>query len=140
MVTVIMEDVHQIFGYAESINVYNDGKSVTYGAGDRQYKEIMRCWNAMIEGAHQMPAFGVSLNGMTTEAMKKNLWMEFDFGKVYECGGMPFEKLLVQVEKNFSGFNLVRYMREAGYEGRCFYLDLVNKNMTDLFNLLQNIT
>lgn len=139
MVTVIMEEISEIFGYTEKINVHNEGEIITYCSDDAQFKEIMTCWNAMIDGSHDMPAFGVSLNDMTVKALTEDLWIEFEFGKVLECNGMPFEKLLVQVEKDYSGFNLIRYLKKAGYDGRCFYLDLVNKNMSDLYNLLINL-
>ena len=52
---------------------------------------------------------------------------------------MPFEKLLVQVGKEYYGFNLIRYTSERGYDGRCFYLDLVGKNMNDLYDLLTDL-
>ena len=52
---------------------------------------------------------------------------------------MPFEKLLVEVGKEFYGFNIIRYTSERGYDGRCFYIDLVNKNMSDFYNILMDI-
>ena len=86
-----------------------------------------------------MPAYGVSLDKKTVKAMKNGLWVEFDFGKLTEYNGMPFEKLLVEVGKEFYGFNIIRYTSERGYDGRCFYIDLVNKNMSDFYNILMDI-
>ena len=136
---VIMEEITEVFDYSEIINVYNDGAKTVYSSGDKEYNRILACWNDMTNGAHDMPAFGVSLDSYTKKEMKKGLWVEFDFGKTLECNGMPFEKLLVSVEKDSQGFNLIRYNLNCGYDGRCFYLDLVGKNMGNFYDLLLNL-
>ena len=133
---VIMEEISEAFEQAENINVYNGGVKTVYAAGSDDYKEILACWNKTIEGAHDMPAFGVSINRLTVKELQKNLWVEFDFGKALFCNEIPFEKLLVQVQKEYYGFNLIRYNSDCGYEGRCFYLDLVGKNMNYFYDLL----
>ena len=132
-------ELHEVFNRTENINVYNDGKTVTYSKQNEEYKRILVSWYDMIDGAHQMPAYGVSLNRETVKAMKEGLWLEFEFGKIYESGGMPYEKLLINVQSGHSGFNLIRYNSKAGYDGRCFYYDLINKNMADLYCLLSNL-
>ena len=71
--------------------------------------------------------------------MKKGLWVEFSFEKVLECNGMPFEKILVSVLKDSQGVNLIRYNTNCGYDGRCFYLDLIGKNMGNFYDLLLNL-
>lgn len=134
-----MEEIHEVFDCADSINVYNGGAKTAYSSGGKEYSKILACWNDMINGAHDMPAFGVSLDRYTKEEMKKGLWVEFDFKKVLECNGMPFEKLLVSVEKGAQGFNLIRYNSDVGYDGRCFYLDLIGKNMGNFYDLLLNL-
>lgn len=136
---VIMEEICEAFDSAETLNVYNDGVKTSYSAGGAEYAKILSCWNEMISSAHEMPALGVSLNAYTVEEMKKGLWLEFDYKTLLECNGMPFEKLLVKVEKENYGFNLVRYTTENGYDGRCFYLDLFGKNMGELYDLLLNL-
>lgn len=132
-------DLDKAFNKAESINVYNDGEVTNYALKQKQFEEILVSWESMIDGAHQMPAYGVSLNKETIAALKTGLWVEFVFADIYESAGMPFEKLLIQVEKSFMGFNLIRYTTEYGYDGRCFYYDLVNKNMDDFYNILINL-
>ncbi len=124
---------------AEKINVYNDGTVYTYQTGSDEFNKIICEWNAMICDAHDMPAFGVSLNRETVKAMESGVWVEFEFGCVYESNGMPYEKLLVNVLKEYQGFNIVRYGSERGYDGRCFYYDLVNKNMSNFYDLLVNL-
>lgn len=131
-----MEEIHSAFEYAEKINVYDNGTKTVYSAGEEKFNGIMGEWNAMIASSHQMPAFGVSINDLTFSEMGSGLWVEFDFGKELVCCEMPFEKLLVKVGKEYSGFNLVRYTQKYGYDGRCFYLDLVNKNMGSFYDYL----
>ena len=133
---VIMEEISEVFDSAEIINVYNEGTKTAYSAGGKEYESVLTVWNKTIVGAYEMPAYGVSLNNLTVEEMQKNLWLEFEFGKELQHNGMPFEKLLVQVQKEFYGFNLIRYMSGHGYDGRCFYLDLNGKNMDGLYDLL----
>ena len=132
----ISVNLHKAFETAESINTYNEGVISTYAAGSRQFKEIIDCWKEMISCVHLMPAFGVSLNDMTLQAMQNGLWIEFDFGKQLKSGGMPYEKLLIQVSQGNCGFNLIRYNSVGGYDGRCFYYDLNGKNMDELYDLL----
>lgn len=132
-------ELEDVFCSAEKITVYNNGTVSVYGAGEKEFNDILVGWKAMTDGAHETPAFGVSLNRETEKALKKGIWAEFVFGTEYEYNGMPFEKLLINVEKDFCGFNIIRYTNEWGYEGRCFYYDLVGKNMADFYNILVNL-
>lgn len=136
---IVVENVTEVFDEAEQIIVYTDGASCSYGAGDPRYEGIVRHWNQMVCGSRPMPAFGVSIHALTLEEMKSGRWVEFIFGRTYEYNGMPFEKLLVKVESQFRGFNLIRYNAACGYEGRCFYLDLVTKNMGEFDRYLSEI-
>ena len=135
---MVME-IFEVFDEAEIINVYIGGVKTAYSAGEEEYKKILASWNEMIDGAHDMPAYGVSLDNLTRKEMKSGLWVEFDFGKVLDCNEMPFEKLLIKVEKDYYGFNLIRYNTNYGYDGRCFYLDLNGKNMGNFYDLLLNL-
>ena len=131
-----MEEISEYFDSAQTINVYNQGTKTAYSAGGKEYASVLTVWNKMIAGAHEMPAYGVSLNHLTVEEMQKNLWLEFDFGKELLHNEMPFEKLLVNVGKEYYGFNLIRYTSKRGYDGRCFYLDLNGTNTNELYDLL----
>lgn len=133
---VVMEDFNNIFNYAEEVNVYTDGVKCVYSSGSDGYKTILDGWAKLIDGSHDMPAFGVSINDLTLKALKEGKWVEFDFGNTYKFNGLPFEKLLIEVKPEFYGFNLIRYTSAAGYYGRCIYLDLVNKNMSQFYELL----
>lgn len=125
--------------YANKVNVYDDGKISVYTIGDKPFEEVINGWKCMICGAHDMPAFGVSLNKETVKALNSGLWVEFIYDKQYESNGMPFEKLLVNVQKGFYGFNIIRYNSDSGYDGRCFYYDLVGQNMDSFYDILSNL-
>ena len=135
----IATELCDVFDNAEKINVYNEGNITVYNSGDSSFNKILVGWKAMIENAHEMPAFGVSLDRETRKAMNGGEWVEFVFGKTYESNGMPYEKLLVNVNKSWQGFNLIRYNSKGGYDGRCFYYDLVGKNMADFCDILLNL-
>jgi len=134
MVTEIQ--LEKITDYATGVNVYTDGTTKAYPVGSEKFNDICAEWNAMLEGAHIMPAFGVSLHDETVKQVKKGVWAEFEFDGEYSSDGMPYEKLLVAVNPDWCGFNIVRYTASRGYDGRCFYYDLVGKTMKDFYNEL----
>ena len=131
-----MREIFEVFDKADSINVYNDGKAESYKCGTEEYNGIISCWYEMLENAYDMPAFGVSLNRETLEVMKNGRWIEFQFNKKLKHNCMTYEKLLIKVESAFQGFNLIRFNSENGYEGRCFYFNLVDKDMRKLSDYL----
>lgn len=128
--------LEKITDYAKGVNVYTDGETEFYKVGEERFERICAEWNNMIFGAHEMPAFGVSLNDETVKAMQNGVWAEFTFDRQLYSNGMPYEKLLVNVQPEWSGFNIVRYTAKHGYDGRCFYYDLVNKDMSGFYNCL----
>lgn len=131
--------LEKAFDCAQEINIYNQGECSTYGCGEPVFNTVLNGFKEMIDGAHEMPAFGVSINNLTMEARSEGLWVEFAFDKTYESNGMPYEKLLIEVRQGYQGFNINRYNSQYGYDGRCFYYDLVNKNMDNFYNILINI-
>ena len=132
-------ELYESFDNAENINVYNNGEMNVYGAGTEEFDNVLTGWKIMTDGARDMPAFGVSLNSETLKVLKSGIWVEFYFGKVYESNGMPYEKLLINVQKSSYGFNLIRYNSQGGYYGRCFYYDLAGNTMDDFYDILQNL-
>lgn len=133
---IMQIELEKITDYAKSVNVYNEGVKTAYVVGEDKFNEICAGWNNMINGAHIMPAFGVSINRETVRELKRGVWAEFVFGQELSSNGMPYEKLLVNVRPDWYGFNIVRYTAEYGYDGRCFYYDLVGKTMSDFYNTL----
>ena len=137
---MVMEiELEKLTDYAQSVNVIVDGKTEAYAVGTQQFNKICAAWNNMLVGAHEMPAFGVSLNSYTVEEMKSGVWAEFAFGKQLSANGMPFERLLINAQPDSSGFNIIRYTAKHGYDGRCFYYDLVGTTMSQFYDCLLNL-
>lgn len=136
---VIEMELNNIVASSESINVYNNGEVTVYRQNEEPYNQIVEGWMSLCKNAHEMPAFGVSLNNETIEARNVGLWVEFDFSKQYTHSNMTFEKLLVKVEKEWQGFNIFRYNENSGYAGRCYFFDLVGKNMSQFYDILVNL-
>ncbi len=136
MSEVKIMQLQEVFSQAEEISVLKNGAGETYAAGTEKFEEIVAAWNGMLEGSIVMPAFGVSLNEHTLNAMKNGVWVEFGFGEETVIGEMPFEKLLVEVRPEYKGFNVIRYMQNCGYSGRCYYIDLREGDMSGFYNYL----
>ncbi|MDE7076123.1 MAG: hypothetical protein K2O62_02250 [Clostridia bacterium] len=136
MVTEI--ELEKLTDFAQSVNVITDGTTETYPVGTDIFNEICAEWNNMLDGAHEMPAFGVSLNDYTVKEMKSGVWAEFVFGRTLSANGMPFDRLLVNAQPEGYGFNIIRHTAESGYDGRCFYYDLAGKTTSSFYNCLVN--
>lgn len=134
MYVVMAMELNEVFVNAKEINLYVDGAKSTYNVGDN-FNIILGCWNKMLSGGYTMPAFGVSLHAQTVAAMQKGIWIEFDFGKKTVIDELPFNKLLINIQKDYTGFNIIRYNSKIGYDGRCFYYSL-SKDMSELYNLI----
>lgn len=136
---VMQIELDKITDYAVGVNIIDDGKVSAYAVGQSEFSTVCAAWNEMLDGARIMPAFGVSLNRETLKAKNDGLWVEFEFGGEYEAEDMPFEKLLIKAESEWSGFNIIRYTHSRGYDGRCFYYDLVGKTMNGFCSAIKNI-
>ncbi|MGN1060687.1 MAG: hypothetical protein ACI4QN_03045 [Candidatus Coproplasma sp.] len=130
-------EIQEIAKYTDGINVYDGGVCVPYNKESTKFKEICAAWTGMMKFARQMPAFGVSLNSETAKAVKKEVWLEFTFPQEYCNSGMTFERLLINVSPAFSGFNVIRFNSQYGYDGRCFYFDLIGSDMKDLYSIIK---
>ena len=126
--------LQEVFSQAEEISVFKNGGEETYASGTEKFEEIIAAWNSMLDGSVTMPAFGVSLNEYTVNAMKNGVWVEFGFGEEMTIDEMPFEKLLVEVKPENKGFNVIRYVKSSGYTGRCYYINLREGDMSAFYS------
>lgn len=127
--------VIQVFDEVKEIGVYRDGSALKLSPEQPKFKVVIDGIKDMLADSRQMPAFGVSLDNETRKAVSEGVWVEFDFKEKLSFCEMPFERLLVQVISNYSGFNIIRFNSENGYAGRCYYFDL-NKDMSDFYNII----
>ena len=132
------ESVQDSFHEAESIIVLIENIRTEYKKGDDKFEAIINALETICEYSHEMPAFGVSLDDMTKDEMKKGTWIELEFGKTCKHNAMTFEALLIKVEKDSYGFNLIR-RNNGKYEGRCFYISM-DGNMAHLSETLESVS
>lgn len=133
-----MEELSAAIEKAEKIVVYAEGEARAYLPQDAAFAALMQAWEETVSAAVRMPAFGVSIDALTRKGLESGLWMEFCFGEEHLCGAMPFESLLLEVKRDWHGFNIVRG-QGGRYEGRCFYVDLRQATMQPLYDALQKI-
>lgn len=93
----------------------------------------------LVNESHSMPAFGVSIDEQTKNAMQMGVWLILMYNDKQEVDGMIFDELIIQVVPEYTGFNIIRG-NSGIYDGRCYYIDLVNKDMSYLYNLIVNKT
>ena len=130
----IQNDLIKCMTTPDSIVIYNNNAVTNINAEDETYAKITEAILTICKDAREMPAFGVSLDSETREAIKTGLWIELVYSTTQEYNEMPFDSLLIQVEKDYTGFNIIRKQNNK-YEGRCFYLSL-NGDMTALYDAL----
>lgn len=131
-------NIQDAFKESCSIELVIDNQKTTFDNQTQEYRLILSEFEKMIKDSHQMPALGVSLNDLTRQEIKNGVWLQFNFDFVGYNSEMPFSSLLIQINKNFGGFNVIR-LYDNVYEGRCFYISLNNTTMDNLYNFLMKI-
>lgn len=125
-----------LFEGAKNVEISFDNEIVEISK--TEFDEFENIFCETIKDAHQLPAISISLDSETKEAMKEGLWIKFIFDKTQVKSEMPFDELLIKLEKDSFGFNIIRG-NDGVYEGRCFYLDL-QKDCNKLYDFLYNLT
>lgn len=109
-----------------------------YEVDDEQFKQYQEILQNLLKNSHDMPAFGVSLDQETKKAMQSGAWLQLTYPTAQEVNGLPFDTLLIELRPNDSGFNIIRG-NNAIYDGRCFYIDLVDTTLTSLYKWANNL-
>lgn len=130
----IQNDLVKCMSTPNQYIIYNENNKTTYKTNNNEYNKISNLLIEMCADSREMPAFGVSLDPDTRAAMESGLWIELIYTTTQEYNEMPFDKLLIQVVADYSGFNIFREL-DGKYEGRCFYLSLEG-DMSSLYNYI----
>lgn len=125
-------NVLDLFDEVNMIEFYYNGQQIEISSDQQEKFEELFC-NAL-EGAQQMPAFGVSLHDLTMQNMKEGLWIKFVYNKTIVKSEMPFDSILINITKDCHGINLIRGNDEI-FEGRCYYLNLKG-TLDDVYDFL----
>ena len=129
-----MNSITNFLKEAKSITVSKNDEEFAYLKGDDKFEELLSSINQVAKGAHDMPAYGVSLDNDTKSAKQKGMWIELQFDKTQTFNEMPFDALLFEVNEKYEGINIIRKNNKT-YDGRCFYLNL----KSNMKNLAENI-
>jgi len=109
---------------------------------DNEYKkidsinELNIVLDKMLTESRTMPAFGVSIHIDTITEIQNGVWLKLQYNGTQYVDDMPFDELLIKVEPSYRGFNIIRGNRGI-YEGRCYYIDLVDNTMQPLYKWLK---
>ena len=132
------EKLVECFDFVQEIKVTLQGEEICLEKGNDKFEVLINTLKEVTNNSHEMPAFGVSIDELTREDMKNGLWIELCFDGVQSFEAMDFEGLLIKVEKDFHGFNLIR-RNNGKYDGRCFYLSLQN-SMDKLYEEIEGLS
>lgn len=121
-----------LFSEASSVEIYNNGQILELTESEQKKFDELFC--SAITDARQMPAFGVSLHDDTIEAMQNGFWIKFIFDGKMIKSEMPFDELLINVQQDCHGLNVIRG-NDGVYEGRCYYLDL-KSTLNEVYDFL----
>lgn len=94
--------------------------------------------NKLLVDCHVIPAFGVSIHQETIKVISKGVWLKLKYNNTQSVDDMSFDELLIEVDPEFMGFNIIRG-NSGRYEGRCYYINLIQNNMSKLYNYLKEI-
>ena len=116
------------------IEAFYNGKQIQLDQKDCQ--EFDSLFAQALKDSRAMPAFAVSLHDDTMQNVQNGLWIRFVFTAKIEVNGMPFDQLLITIEKDMHGFNVIRG-NNGRFEGRCYYISL-SDNLDNVYNFLTN--
>ena len=135
-----MENVSitKYFNNAKSITVTKNDEKFCYTKGDDKFEELLSALHGVTKNSRDMPAYGVSIDSDTKSALQKGTWIELQFNTTETFNEMPFDALLIEVNENYEGINIIRKNNKT-YNGRCFYLNLEG-NMKKLSDIIKNIS
>lgn len=122
----------EALGQASQVNAYRDGQEIVMTESEKA--QLQEKVDLVFQDAILMPALGVSLDEQTKQDMQQGLWLQFEYGDIKVCNELPFDTLLIHVEKDFTGLNVIRG-NQGNYWGRCFYLGL-KSDMNELYDFL----
>jgi hypothetical protein len=129
--------ITHFFHEVVSITITKNGEKFSFLKGDDKFETIISALESTTTSSHEMPAYGVSLDGETKSRMQSGTWLELEFKIPKTHNDLPFEALLIEINEDYQGFNLIRKNNNK-YDGRCFYLNLEN-NMKTLSNEINNV-
>lgn len=125
-----------LFDQVKAVEIYNNGELVNLSSDE--FDKFENLFSDALENSRQTPAYGVSIHDLTIKEMKSGIWLRFKFEQTIYKSQMPFDELLMKIDKNSYGVNIIRG-NNGRYEGRCYYLELEN-NFDNLYDFITTIS
>ena len=119
--TMYEYDLSDVINDCSSVEVYRGG--VKELLSPDKADKVKRLIISMNDGGYEMPGYGVSIDSLTREEMKNGVWVRLVYPERTYRGEIPFESLLIKVERDYCGYNLIREY-DGKYQGRVFYYNL----------------
>lgn len=132
-----LSEINDFMSNISSFNIYFNGQIKSVEENEN-FEMIMGELEDIFLQSHEMPAFGVAIDDEVRKELNLGLWLEIVYNNSYTHNEMMFQKLLIKIEKDSTGFNMIRYYDDK-YDGRCFYIDLLDDDLSQLYLILENI-
>ena len=125
------------FQQANKVSVFHNGQQIVFEKDADNFVSVIETLQQTTNGAHDMPAFSVSLDSETRQELSNGVWLELCFANTNTFNELPFDALLFKLQSEDCGMNVIR-KHNGKYEGRCFYLNLQN-NCEELYKLVESL-
>ncbi|MBP3431961.1 MAG: hypothetical protein J6K39_03820 [Clostridia bacterium] len=129
-------EVVDVLPYVENAEILVDGNVVEIT--EYQQEKLQEQIPLLFDGSHTLPAFGVITDEMYREEVQNGTYVSLKFGAPVEINGLPFDELVFKIEPGLQSFDLYRGMKGV-FQGRCIYVDLMNKDMTEFYEFAMSI-
>ena len=122
--------------FVQDTNVCIDGQEIILT--EEQKVELGSQIESLFEGSHTLPSLAVMFENDFQEKTKEGTFVYLKFDRQYCINDLLFDELVFEVIPDYQGFNLYRG-NNGIYQGRCIYIDLINKNMQPLYDYIQTL-
>lgn len=127
--------IENIFTQESNVVIYKDNQVVELTVEEKSALEDL--FLNVFENAIQSPSFAVCINEMVQKDIQQGYWIKFVYEDTQIKDEMPYDELLIHIEKDNSNVNIMRG-NDGIFEGRCFHYDLEN-NMNKIYNFIENL-
>ena len=121
---IIFDHQNSLINAIEHIScfeIYENGNIKSIKKENDKFEKLTNNIEELFNISRLEPAFGVSLDDETKKALNEDSWLKIKFDKQMIVNDLPFESLLIKLEDNVFGTNLIRE-NNKDYFGRCIYL------------------
>lgn len=129
--------VQDVMPYANQVEIISNGNVIALS--QEQQDGLLQEVQSLLEDSHTVPAFGVVFDDMYQQEIQTGNFVSIKFPQLYEINGLPFDQLVFKVEEDWQGFNIMRGVN-GHFQGRCIYVDLIDKNMQNLAKKVDFLT